>query len=128
MNITYSCTCEPEDLSVRGNAFDRETEDRILLDLETNPWAWCTIKVTATIRWEGATFEGVSYLGGCSYESKDAFEADAYYSDMKLDARADLVRNLAEAVRRGETANKALRELYAMDASLNDLVETTAHD
>ena len=128
LTINYKIRCEPEDIPVRGNGFDREVEEKILRDSETNPWAWCTVVVTASLQYEGHTFEGENYLGACSYKDQADFEAGGYLKDMRLDARADLVHNLSKAVKVGGLANKVLLEIFAMDAALTDLLENTAHD
>jgi hypothetical protein len=96
--VTFTLECEPEDLPVRGNAMasgnpdvDRETEQWIFAQLASgNDWAWCCVKVTA--EWNG--FEGVDYLGTCSYRSEEEFRSDAYFADMKTRALEDLNETL----------------------------------
>lgn len=49
-----------------------------------NPWAWCAVRVRCT--WtapDGAEYAWSDYLGGCSYDSADAFKDGGYYDDMK---------------------------------------------
>jgi len=53
-------------------------------------WGWCIVKVTAS--WE--TFEGVTYLVGCSYESLADFEKSAYYTEMLQESVDDLNKNI----------------------------------
>jgi hypothetical protein len=91
--------CLPEDISIKGNvlasgddAEDKLAEDSIREDLENgNEWAWCTIKVS--LQWKG--YEGVDYLGACSYKSKSDFiEQDGYFPDMVASAFDDLVASI----------------------------------
>lgn len=85
-DVQITVECLPEDISVRGNcmasgddSFDKYCEDKILAELEHNPWAWCTVKVT--VECEG--LEATDYLGGCSYRSKNHFIRNSgYYRDM----------------------------------------------
>lgn len=95
--VEFITECLPEDTPVKGNACaiddetDRATEQMIYDQLDNgNEWAWCLIKVTA--KYKG--IEGTDYLGGCSYKSKNDFEKDSYYKDMKQAAFTDLVNNL----------------------------------
>ena len=89
--------CEPEDTPVRGNAMvsgddehDRAVENRIIYDLEVNqnPWAWCTVKVTA--EWRGV--EASAYLGCCSYKSREDFieHNGGYIDELKGEALEEL--------------------------------------
>lgn len=97
--VEFEIECLPADMPVRGNAMasgdaehDKKVEDEILADLENgNEWAWCTVRVVA--KWEG--FEGEDYLGGCSYESEEAFIADGCFEDMQDAALSDLNDKLA---------------------------------
>ena len=96
MKFEVTVECLPEDVSVRGNAvcsgdeeYDKAVEDKIIADLEFNPWAWCVVKVTATAE-DLPGFEGCDYLGGCSYSSEAEFRAGGYFDDMKTEAIAEL--------------------------------------
>ena len=98
--VEYSIECLPEETSVKGNALasgddaqDKEAEDWILAELDRgNEWAWCTVKVTATL----GAFRGVDYLGCCSYHSEADFcQPGQYFEDMKGEALDDLKRNIA---------------------------------
>ncbi len=100
--ITFTIETMPEDVPVRGNvlasgndAIDRKAEDEILADLESgNEWAWCTVKVTAKC----AGYEGVDYLGCCSYENEEQFrQPGGYFDDMKREALQAMVNNLEAA-------------------------------
>jgi hypothetical protein len=104
-DVTFTVECEPEDIPVEGNALasgddeaDREAEQWVYDQLDAgNEWAWCTVKVTA--RW--GDFEGVDYLGCCSYRSEEDFAAgDGYLPQMKQEALADLNRRLASVAQR----------------------------
>jgi len=94
-------SCEEEHVPVRGNALvsgdaeeDRRHEDMILEQLEWNPWAWCSVKVTATL----GSFQGSDYLGCCSYASEEDFKASGgYYDDMVDAAIEELTKELERA-------------------------------
>lgn len=61
-----------------------------------NEWAWFAAKVVA--RWNG--FEGVDYLGACSYESEEDFRACPYFEDLKAQALDDLNWNIYKTAKR----------------------------
>jgi hypothetical protein len=87
---TFEVSTEPDDQPIRGSVDDSLVE-QIERELESNPWAWCTIKVEA--KWNGIT--GVAHLGGCSYTSFEDFTKDtAYFDQMRADAVADLNETL----------------------------------
>jgi hypothetical protein len=107
--IEYNIECLPEYVDVRGNAmcsgdddYDRQVEDSIIEDFNNgNEWAWCTVRVTASI--PGLDYvEGDDYLGCCSYKNeRDFVENSCYYEDMKEAAKDQLLihlENLAQAV------------------------------
>jgi hypothetical protein len=98
-DVAFEIECMPEDESPIGhfqsgdpeyeesdNAFER----KIMREVEWNQWVWCCVKVTA--KFEG--FEGVDFLGCCSYESQDDFEKNGYFEDMKTEALNDLNQEL----------------------------------
>ena len=98
-DVEFIFECEPEHTPVRGNLVvsgddkqDRKDEDMIINELNSgNQWVWFCAKVTA--KYKG--FEGVDYLGCCSYESEADFKKDGYFEDMKVQALEDLNRNIA---------------------------------
>ncbi len=106
IEITYELTIEPEDMSPSEQALEWVNEQ-----LEAgNEWAWFCAKVTARVEIGGETFEGHDYLGGCSYESRAAFEINEpghYYHDMRHAALLDLRDNIRAAQDRGTLANVA---------------------
>jgi hypothetical protein len=89
----------PRDCMESGDAeMDKADAAEILRRLETNPWAWCTVKVTAS--WGG--YRASDYLGGCSYDSERDFTSgdSDYFADMKASALAGLNAKLrVEAVK-----------------------------
>lgn len=101
--IEYEIEVLPEDTEVRGNCmasgdddFDKECEDKIIADLEAgNVWAWCTVKVTASV----GGLEGTDYLGCCSYKDEEDFREGTYYESMKEMAVDELHAKIAEAFR-----------------------------
>jgi hypothetical protein len=94
--------CIEEFMPIRGNLiasgddeYDRQIEDKTIAELETNPWAWCCVKVTAEFR--GITAD--AYLGGCNYKSEQSFKEDLYYKDLVHEATqelADKVKDLQD--------------------------------
>lgn len=99
--VTFSISIQQDDCPVRGNvlsfgddAEDRACEDEILARLRNGDvWAWADVKVSAT--W--GDFEGVDYLGCCSYESEADFKAaGGYYPDMCKRALDDLNRQIRD--------------------------------
>jgi hypothetical protein len=104
-DVEFSLTCEPEDVPLEGNVLasgddeeDRKAEQWVRDQLDSgNEWAWCTVKVTAT--W--GDFEGVDYLGCCSYRSEAEFKTpDGYWPDMRRAALADLNAQVKAAAQR----------------------------
>lgn len=94
MDVTYTLTCEPEFMPIRGNAsaWDDEEDEKYAQWIEEqlengNEWAWCIVYVTADF--DGLT--GFSSLGGCCYAGAEDFKASGgYYDDMKAEALANL--------------------------------------
>lgn len=106
--VEIEFTAEEEDVEVRGNvivsgddALDKEVEDDVIRRLNLGYIeAWFSAKVTA--RWKG--FEGVNYLGGCSYGSLKEFTDSGTYQDMINQALEELQEEV-------EAAFESLREL-----------------
>lgn len=99
-NGTIIVECLDEDLQIDGNASaiddatDREIADEIRKQLaDGNQWAWCTVRVT--VKWRD--YEASDILGACSYESREAFLACDYYTDMVHTCAVDLVAQLFNA-------------------------------
>lgn len=119
MKPRYETQCLPETERPEGqfasgdDAQDAETVAWIWEQLESgNPWAWCTVRVTATVELDGQTFEGEAYLGGCSYESRAAFEAPGgYFDDLKVEAFESLKDALFVARDREHVARKIRKDL-----------------
>lgn len=104
--VVYAVECLPEHSDPRDSfasveagasleaaeAYDAAVRSDILADLEAgNPWAWCTIRVTATL----GGFTGADVLGCCSYASEaDFIEAGDYW---QREALADLRAKLTAA-------------------------------
>lgn len=115
-DVTYTIEISPEDMPIEGNASaideatDREVAEWIRAQLRAgNEWAWCVVRVVATVEVEGETFTGDSYLSGCSYKNEEDFKAGGgYFNDLQVDALEDLQRVIAEAKHRGEIAGKVV--------------------
>lgn len=92
-------TCEPELDDPAGHfAYDTEKENadavahvRALAD--ASEWGWCSVRVRACF----GGFHGDDHLGACSYESREAFERDDYYTDMVREACGALADRLIAA-------------------------------
>lgn len=89
-----SLVWEVEDVSFEKELDDEESKKWIREQLAAgNLWAWCTAHVTVSYMGES----GDSYLGCCSYESKESFKADSgYYPGMIDDALDELARCIEE--------------------------------
>jgi len=78
---------------------DRELEQEISARLDRGDvWAWCEVKVTATLEIDGTQYRGESgWLCGCCYKNEREFrEPGGYFDDMKdtaLNALADQLMN-----------------------------------
>lgn len=94
-DIKYSYTVEPEDELPSDHFEDAENVKWVCDQIEKgNEYAWFCAKVTATI----GSFSASTYLGCCSYESKEAWEnEDDYYGDMKKEACSMLIGKLKTA-------------------------------
>ena len=117
--VTYTLEIENEHIQVEGNAsatdddeLDREIANEIIERLERGDlWAWCCVKVTAALVVDDLTFEGVDYLGGCSYADEDDFKRGGYWESMKDQALDDLRVALRSAVARGQIAGRLVDRL-----------------
>jgi hypothetical protein len=86
-HIDHFATDEPE--------LDRQLEREISERLDRGDiWAWCCVKVVATLEIDDTQYRGESdWLGGCCYkDERDFREPGDYFTDMKdtaLNALAD---------------------------------------
>lgn len=78
---------------------DRKLEQEISERLDRGDvWAWCCVKVVATLEIDGTQYRGESdWLGGCSYADEREFRTPGdYFTDMQttaLDALATQLLN-----------------------------------
>lgn len=98
-DVTFKVFIDPEEASIRGNAsaispeVDKQTEEYIRRELANgNEWAWCMVTVVACWKLR----RGYSSLGCCSYKSEGEFREDAYFSDMKTEALANLNKEIEQ--------------------------------
>lgn len=89
---------------------DSELDKRLVNDItrrlnDGDLSAWFCAKV-ACVGPDG--FVGTDYLGACSYNSFDEFKRDTYYENMCDQAYADMLRNMRDAVKRGDAARAVL--------------------
>lgn len=125
MQVTYELDYRQDDLPVRGNAMvsgddalDRETEDKILSDLERgNKYAWAFVELRALVKDSyGYSYQGIATLGACCYNSDTELRKELLTDDshgLKAEALADLKMNLLNTAATGERAALALKELEA---------------
>lgn len=101
--VEFKIECLPEDTEIRGNALasgddaiDKAHEDMLIEQYNSgNEWAWCCVKVTATI--PGLEeIEGTDYLGCCSYKSEEDFKKDGSFKDMCKIAKDELLMRVKE--------------------------------
>lgn len=119
MKIEIRWRVEQDELEVRGNALasgddaaDRACEDEIIRRLESGDvWAWAWVECVARCEVDGIVFEGSDSLGACSYDSRADFMRDAYAKGMRERAIDDMRESMKHAVKRGDTAGKALCNL-----------------
>lgn len=96
--VEFTLEVTEDDMPIVGNALasgdnadDAAYEQELLARRAGGDiWAWAMVRVIAT--WRG--FRGVDDLGGCTYESTQAFREDAYYEDMKARALENLQQGL----------------------------------
>ena len=110
--IEYSIEILPEDIPIRGSfdSGDAQADEEQALDIERqlargNDWAWCTVKVVATL----GRFAGCDYLGACSYANEEEFKAPGgYYEQMCEEAARDLLSTLRLAVDAAQAAKTGI--------------------
>lgn len=113
--VEYTIECLPEETPIRGNCmvssdakFDEECAQKIESDLEYNPWAWCTVKVTASC----GGYYGVDHLGCCNYASEEQFcQTGGYYDGMKKESLTSLMATLVSAAIHGSVARRIVAAL-----------------
>ena len=127
--VIFSVECEPEECQIEGNASDideetdRETETWIREELEAgNEWAWCSVKVSATVRSRGFEFQGAAYLACCSYRGIDDFcTPDGYYPDMCQEALGELDEQI-QSFLSGLTSETLIRELERRNVMIGEII------
>lgn len=93
-------------------AEDKKTEDAIIRELESgNQWAWCMVKVTASVTVDQHVFTGTDYLGCSSYSNEQDFTDSVYYQDMRGRALEDLKANLGDQMKLGALARTVADKL-----------------
>ena len=97
-----------DDIPVGDDALDKEVENEILKRLDCwDIWAWASVEVKVTYK----SLTHSSYLGGCSYESEQAFKEDPYYLDLVnecLESINEQVKELCEDSHKENTAIVAI--------------------
>lgn len=95
--VKITLRAETEDISVQHAAKDCAPgfiEAVRAMQKKSRRWGWCTAVVTAKLK-NGPDVEGNSYLGCCSYASREDFmQEGGYYQDMVKDAIRDLEQSL----------------------------------
>jgi hypothetical protein len=84
-----------DDFHPRNDFEDTETLNEIVRKIEDgDDAAWFRAKCVARI--EGIDLTGTAHLGGCSYNSFEEFELDAYATDMKSNAANELINKITD--------------------------------
>lgn len=82
---------EPEDRTYEGEFDDPQAQAWVKDQLERgNDWAWCQVEIKAV--YQG--IEGLSGIGGCSYENKQAFINGGYYESLVQEAIEEIATKL----------------------------------
>lgn len=88
--IVYSYSISEEDLDPK-DFLDLEIAEAILKDKASgNRYAWFNVVVTASL----GSFASSVTLGGNSYSSKEEWENDDYFIDLKREARQLLIEKI----------------------------------
>lgn len=101
-----------------GEHFD-STEDLVWVNAELakgNPWAWCVVTVYA----DHDGCRGIASLGGCSYESCEAFDAAGERERLTSEALDDLWSQLE--------ARTPVGRAKALAATYRQAITTSSHD
>lgn len=99
---TIELVVEQDDEAVQGHfssgddEADTALEDEIIARLDRDDiWAWCVVKVVATLGIEDTQYRGEShFLGACSYKNERDFKGGGYFDDMKEEALNALAEQL----------------------------------
>lgn len=87
----FALKCEDADTSYTDMEFDEATRRWIADELHRgNQWAWCDVKVTGHV----FGLEAETWLGQCSYESRENFMKCDYYASMVDEVVDALVKTL----------------------------------
>lgn len=111
--ITYEIECLPEGSPVSictgDYVADAICEDLIRKDLPHNEWAWCCVRVTATV--SGVMNQGSVEIDCCSHGSEAIFRGDVLlYDSMKKEARDNLLSSMRKTVTHYENIMIELEE------------------
>ena len=113
--ITYTYEVEVEDEDYRKHfEDDPEAIDYIQKNLDKNNLVWCRIEMTAHF----AGLTATSYLGCCSYESKEDLEACPYFQDLKKEAQVKLGAQIRHMNYKMQEAYRLYKEKYGEDESV----------
>lgn len=105
--ITYTVTVEDEDQPVDGNASawgtaeDKAYADEIKARLARGDvWAWCVVKVIASVDVNGQTVKGESnWLGGCCYADEKDYRASSGYFEEQCAEALDALKSELQTLR-----------------------------
>lgn len=133
LGVEFTLEIEEEDTPVRGNAMasgddaaDKALEDSIIDRLSVGDlWAWCCVRVTASITIGGTRYSGDDYLGGCSYDGERDFkQSGGYYEDMKENALWTLISIINDS-EINFNIKQYRKELKALESSLPSHLDGT---
>lgn len=116
--ITYTYEVEVEDEDYR-NYFsdDLEAMDHIQKTLDKNPLVWCRIEMTAHCMGLTGDLTATSYLGCCSYESKEDMEACPAFQKLMEEARIKLGNYINSLNDKMRETQRLYKEKYGEDES-----------
>lgn len=104
LEVSYAVTVEPEDIPFVGNCSaidpetDRQTEEWIREQLNAgNEYAWCWVKVVASVVYDGIIFTGEDSLGGISCRDREELDR-VFLPEMRAPALADLRDRLQRVI------------------------------
>jgi len=93
IDVTVTLKIEACDIPIRGNAiasgddaYDKTIEDDLMYRLENGDiWAWFNATAIVEISVNGVKFQGLEFLGACSYKDLKQFLEDGDYGRDLID-------------------------------------------
>lgn len=118
--VKIDVRAEDEDLSYKqegkmcGPGFVESVQENLK---KSRRWGWCTVAITASIKFGDRKIEATTYLGACSYISKQDFiENSGYYEQMVTEAVEGLESYVDTYVKSLTNQIDSLAGFYPLDA------------